>query len=89
MEEADNLGDRIGIMSHGQMICSGTPDFLKNKFGEGYNLVVVKSDREDNVKLENFVSNNIPNSRKVSEVSSEATYLLPKESSGYFSEFFK
>ena len=89
MEEADNLGDRIGIMSHGKMICCGTPEFLKNKFGEGYNLVVVKSERENNLQLESFILNNIPESKKVSEVSSEATYLLPKESAGYFSEFFK
>jgi len=35
------------------------------------------------------VTNNIPGSSKVSEVSSEATYLLPKASSKCFSEFFK
>ena len=89
MEEADNLGDRIGIMSHGKMLCCGTPDFLKNKFGEGYNLVVVKDNREDNQQLESFVLNNIPQSQKVSEISSEATFLLPKSSSQYFPEFFK
>ena len=89
MEEADNLGDRIGIMSHGKMLCWGSPDFLKNRFGEGYNLVVVKADRNDNEKLENFVLDNVPGSSKVSEVSSEATFLLPKTSSQYFSDFFK
>jgi len=89
MEEADNLGDRIGIMSHGQMLCCGRPEFLKNKFGEGYNLVVVKENREENRELESFITNNVPGSTKVSEVSSEATYLLPKDSSKYFSEFFK
>ena len=89
MEEADNLGDRIGIMSHGKMLCCGTPDFLKNKFGEGYNLVVVKDNREDNQQLESFVLNNVPEAQKVSEISSEATFLLPKSSSQYFPEFFK
>jgi ATP-binding cassette subfamily A (ABC1) protein 3 len=88
MEEADNLGDRIGIMSHGQMLCCGTSDFLKNKFGEGYNLVVVKNSREDNLQLESFVRDNIPGSSKVSEVSSEATYRLPKGSESHFAEFF-
>ena len=89
MEEADNLGDRIGIMSHGQMLCCGTSEFLKNKFGEGYNLVVVKDEREDNEELESFILNNVPGSTKVSEVSSEATFLLPKTASSHFSEFFK
>ena len=30
MEEADLLGDRIGIMSGGELVCEGTPLFLKN-----------------------------------------------------------
>ena len=62
---------------------------MKNKFGEGYNLVVVKADRAENQQLESFVLNNVPKSTKVSEVSSEATYLLPKDSVKYFSDFFK
>jgi ATP-binding cassette subfamily A (ABC1) protein 3 len=52
-------------------------------------LVIVKESREDNEALESFILSNVPNSKKVSEVSSEATYLLPKDSSAYFSEFFQ
>jgi len=33
MEEADVLGDRIAIMDQGKLICSGTPMFLKNYYG--------------------------------------------------------
>ena len=40
MEEADVLADRIGIMSEGRMICSGSPMFLKRAFGVGYSLNV-------------------------------------------------
>jgi ABC-type Na+ transport system ATPase subunit NatA len=43
MEEADTLGDRIGIMANGRMMCNGSPDFLKNKFCAGYILTVVIS----------------------------------------------
>ena len=50
---------------------------------------MVKADRTENSQLESFVLNNIPKSTKISEVSSEATYLLPKDSSQYFSDFFK
>jgi ATP-binding cassette subfamily A (ABC1) protein 3 len=42
MDEADSLGDRIGIMSEGKLVCLGSPLFLKNKFGVGYNLTLVK-----------------------------------------------
>jgi ABC-type multidrug transport system ATPase subunit len=30
------LGDRIAIMSHGEIKCLGTPLHLKNKYGDGY-----------------------------------------------------
>eukprot|EP01133_Synstelium_polycarpum_P001084 gene1084-1230_t len=41
MEEADVLGDRIGIMKKGKIVCLGTSLRLKNKFGAGYRLVVL------------------------------------------------
>ncbi len=41
MDEADFLGDRIGIMGEGKLICCGSSVFLKNKFGVGYNLTIV------------------------------------------------
>ncbi|VDK81051.1 unnamed protein product [Litomosoides sigmodontis] len=40
MDEADLLGDRIAIMVKGRLICAGTPEFLKNRFGTGYLLSV-------------------------------------------------
>uniref|UniRef100_A0A915E1W8 ABC transporter domain-containing protein n=1 Tax=Ditylenchus dipsaci TaxID=166011 RepID=A0A915E1W8_9BILA len=36
MEEADKLGDRIGIMANGRLLCNGSSEFLKTKFGTGY-----------------------------------------------------
>ena len=38
LEEAEYLGDRIGIMLDGKYICSGTGSFLKNKYPCGYNI---------------------------------------------------
>ena len=38
LEEAEILADRIGIMSKGQLLAVGTSEFIKRKFGEGYNL---------------------------------------------------
>ena len=43
MDEADILGDRIGIMNEGELVCLGSPLFLKNRFGSGYTLTIVKS----------------------------------------------
>jgi ATP-binding cassette subfamily A (ABC1) protein 3 len=42
MDEADFLGDRIGIMGEGKLLCCGSSVFLKSKFGEGYNLTMIK-----------------------------------------------
>ena len=59
MDEADILGDRIGIMSHGKMTCLGTSVFLKNKFGVGYNFTAVKTDCERNEQVVKFMIENL------------------------------
>ena len=41
MEEADALGDRIGIMSAGELVALGTSLHLKTKFGDGYRVSLV------------------------------------------------
>lgn len=43
MDEADLLGDRIAIMAEGQIKCCGSSLFLKNKYGVGYHMAVVKA----------------------------------------------
>uniref|UniRef100_A0A8C5Q6L7 ATP binding cassette subfamily A member 4 n=1 Tax=Leptobrachium leishanense TaxID=445787 RepID=A0A8C5Q6L7_9ANUR len=42
MDEADLLGDRIAILSQGKLYCSGSPLFLKNCFGTGFYLTLVR-----------------------------------------------
>nr|XP_023696475.1 ATP-binding cassette sub-family A member 2 isoform X2 [Paramormyrops kingsleyae] len=42
MDEADLLGDRIAIISHGKLKCCGSPLFLKSTYGDGYKLTLVK-----------------------------------------------
>jgi ATP-binding cassette subfamily A (ABC1) protein 3 len=59
MDEADILGDRIGIMAKGKMTCLGSSIFLKNKFGTGYNLTVVKSTSEPNQGLLEYLTYNL------------------------------
>ncbi|XP_029460267.1 ATP-binding cassette sub-family A member 1 isoform X2 [Rhinatrema bivittatum] len=44
MDEADILGDRIAIISHGKLCCIGSSLFLKNQLGTGYYLTLVKKD---------------------------------------------
>jgi len=51
MDEADVLGDRIGIMAKGQMMCLGSSLFLKKRFGAGYKLTMVKAVKEPNALI--------------------------------------
>lgn len=59
MEEADSLGDRIGIMVKGRMVCNGSSEFLKNRFGTGYLLSVVVEGGESLIKSFDSIVDNI------------------------------
>jgi len=49
LEEADELGDRICIMSRGKLLTLDTSFNIKKRFGVGYNLLIEsKSDKEGN-----------------------------------------
>ena len=41
MDEADILGDTVAVLSHGSLRVSGSPLFLKRRFGCGYTLSVL------------------------------------------------
>ena len=63
MDEADILGDRIGIMAEGRLICLGSSLFLKNRFGVGYNLTIVKKSKEEkNPRLEGYLKERLGSS---------------------------
>lgn len=91
MDEADILGDRIGIMTHGRLVCSGSSLFLKNKFGVGYNLAMVKADKteETGKRVHDYLLDKIGSEvKKLSEVSSEITFQVPSHLSYKFKDFF-
>uniref|UniRef100_A0A4W4EA14 P-type phospholipid transporter n=1 Tax=Electrophorus electricus TaxID=8005 RepID=A0A4W4EA14_ELEEL len=46
MDEADILGDRIAIISHGRLCCCGSSLFLKKTYGRGYYLTLVRTNLE-------------------------------------------
>ena len=61
MDEADILGDRIGIMGEGKIKCCGSSLFLKNRYGVGYNLVIAKRSRNPAPAVDEFVFSRIEN----------------------------
>jgi ATP-binding cassette subfamily A (ABC1) protein 3 len=59
MDEADILGDRIGIMSSGKVTALGTSIFLKSNFGVGYNLTIVKTNSKPNPDIMAYINKNL------------------------------
>jgi len=69
MDEADILGDRIGIMSAGLLSCLGSSMFLKRKFGVGYNITMLKNNSEPNTYLLPYMYYRLgPEVKKLTEV---------------------
>uniref|UniRef100_A0A8C1PM87 ABC transporter domain-containing protein n=1 Tax=Cyprinus carpio TaxID=7962 RepID=A0A8C1PM87_CYPCA len=46
MDEADILGDRIAIISHGRVCCCGSSLFLKKMYGRGYYLTIARANQD-------------------------------------------
>ena len=63
LEEAEYLGDRIGIMIDGEFVCSGTGSFLKNKYQCGYTI---------NFLIKNNYLNRMDLFNKLKEIDSSA-----------------
>lgn len=40
MDEAESLCDKIAILVNGQFYCLGSPQDLRDKFGDGYNVTI-------------------------------------------------
>ncbi len=62
MDEADILGDRVAIISHGRVCCCGSSLFLKKAYGRGYYLTVARANQE-----------RVPEIKEVKSISSTQT----------------
>ena len=90
MDEADYLGDRIGVMGDGKLLTCGSSLFLKNKFGVGYSLTLVKS--ESNVSTEKIteqIQSKVPTSYLEGDISKELKYVLPLDELPNFEGLFQ
>lgn len=89
MDEADFLGDRIAIMGEGELKCCGSSVFLKNKFGVGYNLILVKAEMSHNPRIPEFINRHVPEARLLSDVSAEISFQLPLTAVSKFKNLFE
>ncbi|XP_040829450.1 phospholipid-transporting ATPase ABCA3 isoform X1 [Ochotona curzoniae] len=88
MDEADLLGDRIAIMAKGELQCCGSPLFLKQKYGAGYHMTLVKEPHCNPASVVQLVCHHIPNATLESNVGAELSFILPKESTHRFESLF-
>uniref|UniRef100_A0A8C4I740 P-type phospholipid transporter n=1 Tax=Dicentrarchus labrax TaxID=13489 RepID=A0A8C4I740_DICLA len=78
MDEADLLSDRVAIISLGRLYCCGSPIFLKNCFGAGFYLTLVRRMKHDTPKtITALVHHHVPQARLIEAIGQELTYLLP------------
>lgn len=60
MDEAEVLGDRIGIMAQGKLVCLGSQLFLTSRYGVGDNLIIQQSAGADmDAMVEKFKASNM------------------------------
>lgn len=89
MDEADYLGDRIGIMGEGRLICSGSSIFLKNRFGVGYSLTISKvSPEADSNTILETIKKHVPGALITTNVSTDLAIQLPLSSLPEFPAMF-
>jgi ABC-type multidrug transport system ATPase subunit len=88
MEEADALGDRIGVMSHGKLKCIGTSLHLKNKFGLGYRLNLTCSP-ENQETLKECVNRMLPGCELIAETGVNFVFGVQTKNLPQLVPFFK
>ena len=91
MEEAAVLGNRIGILSEGDMKCMGSPLFLIERFSKNINLNITKKLNSNNEEIINFVQKNINDNNIEYEIyTEEILFKIPKDNQNFSGKkFFK
>ncbi|KAJ8728130.1 hypothetical protein PYW08_016515 [Mythimna loreyi] len=80
MEECEALCSRLTVMVNGRMYCLGPLQHLKNKFSQGYSLIVKckSGPTRDNdvIKIHNYVAENFSDSRLIESHLGISTYYI-------------
>ncbi|KRX07798.1 P-loop containing nucleoside triphosphate hydrolase [Pseudocohnilembus persalinus] len=87
LEEAEELADRIGIMSRGKLLTVGTSDFIKKKFGIGYQLMLNRNQKDANQqKTQQFDLNNREQLNNEISLQNAAVEKFTEEERSYFKQ---
>uniref|UniRef100_A0A1I7SQX2 ABC transporter domain-containing protein n=1 Tax=Bursaphelenchus xylophilus TaxID=6326 RepID=A0A1I7SQX2_BURXY len=96
MDEADLLGDRIGIMVKGRMVCNGSSEFLKHRFGTGYILTFtvdqtykVEPIQTTAERILRVAKKHTPDAKLDNMTPHEFSVILPVDQKKYFANLFE
>ncbi|KAL4616614.1 ATP-binding cassette sub-family A member 12, partial [Arapaima gigas] len=88
LDEAEVLSDRIAFLERGGLKCCGSPFYLKDKLGQGYNLILTKKVqtpgskvKSDSEEVKAFVQSYIPEAQLKEGEVGDIIYTLPPFSS--------
>lgn len=97
LDEADELADRLAIMSHGKLFALGTSEFIKKRFGAGYHLIITP-DYENpqkaelatiELKIDEIVKRHISSGKQICKNAETIQYQLPFNEQPQFSKLFE
>ncbi|XP_040134032.1 phospholipid-transporting ATPase ABCA3-like [Ictidomys tridecemlineatus] len=88
MDEADLLGDRVAIMAKGDLQCCGSSLFLKQKYGAGYHMVIVKEPYCKAGEIACLIYHYVPSAILENNIGAELSFILPKEYVNRFETLF-
>lgn len=90
MDEADYLGDRIGVMGDGRLLTCGSSLFLKSNFGFGYGLTLVKeSSSVSTQEVTALIQTHVTGATLEGDISKELKYILPTSEIKNFEGLFQ
>ncbi|KAI6232585.1 ABC transporter ced-7 [Aphelenchoides fujianensis] len=93
MDEADRLSDRIVIVVKGRVVCNGSSEFLKKRFGTGFLLTISLAHGQADVppkaeKILALTRQHIPEAKFSGSPAAQFTINLPYESKTKFAQLF-
>ncbi|XP_019852385.1 PREDICTED: ATP-binding cassette sub-family A member 3-like [Amphimedon queenslandica] len=78
---------RLAIMVEGKLACSGSPAWLKKRYGVGYNLRIALNERAPRAQVDELIKRHIRGSEPVT-IGAETQCLLPLDKIGKFADLF-
>ncbi|XP_040443957.1 ATP-binding cassette sub-family A member 13 isoform X2 [Falco naumanni] len=85
LDEAEVLSDRIAILQRGQLRCCGSPSYLRETYGQGHSLTLIKKpsvfeiqDPKHIVRVTSLVQTHIPEAFLKDNSGTELTYVIPE-----------